>query len=432
MDQPTAPTLEPSTAPHDLTSTSSMIATSLVGQRTGDSGSASDTTHTTDTLPSSIGSGAEDSDAIAPLRQSAMRKSYHRHMARSAAKRESVAALPSIRDLQIHFSGGSIQHRAGAGAGIRSSPLGAMREEEDGQHHRNHPWKDVHLARVNPDEARTEANSRAREVGALWANQSAPTDVRAVFVDTASAVRRVRTLALSLVPPGQRRVSAPQRAPATFSTPSRPSGVGQPTARAVSTPMPAAADPSAPMRRAALDFLGHLRVLEERLRITDMVPTVVVIPENSEPALVESPIEETHTRARRASGSHTRSISPTTATSGTSCDDEWSEDEDYDVNAVARLAEASRSHPPWEERILTEARSYKAISDEEWAKESAAANEAARRWVEVVGRLFRAHKDSPTDAWVVEGSSGMGELSGRNGRADSRPCPCLPQRTPLG
>lgn len=405
MDHPTSHTLEPSSTIHDDSSSPSIASgtfATLVGQRTGDSSSASDTTHSTDTLPSSVGS-VEDHEQIAPLPNAAMRKSYHRHMARSAAKRESVAALPSIRDLQIHFSGGGgVQHRVGAGAGIRPSPLGAMKEEPDV----HKPWKEVQLVRVHPDQAREEANNLAREVGAQWTIQSSPPDLRAVFVDTASAVRRVRTLAMSLTPPGQRRVSAPQRPPGAFSTPSRPSGVGQSSARVVSVPLPQAVDPAAPLRRAAIDFLGHLRALEERLRNKNDVPTMVIIPENSEPSLVDSPVDETHPRSR------SRSLSPTRGANGTnsaSCDEDWSEDEDYDVNAAARLAEAARSHPPWEDRILNEARSYRTVSDNEWARESAAAHEAAHRWVDVVGRLFREHIDSPTDVWVVEGNSGMGE-----------------------
>jgi hypothetical protein len=347
----------------------------LVTQRTGDSGCASDTTHaTSDTLPSSV-DGDEPSPLKAPLR-----RKYHRHISRSAAKRDSVATLPSIRDLQLHFSGGGVAHRDGAGAGIRASPLGAVPERAERK-----PWKDVALNRIAPSEARKEANFLAREVSATWAAEGAPSDLRTVFVDTAAAVRRMRTLALSLASAG-RRVSTP-RAPASFSVPSRPTGVGA-APRSVSAPI-LGIDHAAPLRRAALDVLGHLRTLEERMR--QSVPTLVV---NGE--LAESPVQE-----------HVP-LSPS-VTSGASCADEWSDDDEYDINEAARIAEATRSRPPWEERIVSEARGYRTVEDEEWAAESGAARDAVLRWVEVVGRLFREAPAGPADAWVD--AEGMGELT---------------------
>ncbi|BEI92491.1 uncharacterized protein CcaverHIS019_0501190 [Cutaneotrichosporon cavernicola] len=338
----------------------------LVVQRTGDSGCASDTTHaTTDTLPSSV-DGDEPSPVQAPLR-----RKYHRYISRSAAKRDSVAILPSIRDLQLHFSSGGVAHRDGAGAGIRTNPLGAVPERAE-----HKPWKEVALNRIAPREARKEATFLAREVSATWAAEGAPVDLRSVFVDTAAAVRRMRTLALSLATAG-RRVSTP-RAPATFSVPSRPTGVGA-TPRSVSAPV-LGIDRTAPLRRAALDVLGQLRALEERLR--NGLPTLVV---NGE--LAESPVQE-----------HAP-LSPS-ATSGASCADEWSDDDEYDINEAARIAEATCSRPPWEERIVSESQGYRAVDGDEWAAESRAARDAVLRWVEVVGRLFREAPVGPADAWV--------------------------------
>lgn len=338
----------------------------LVTQRTGDSGCASDTTHaTTDTLPSSV-----EGDEPSPLKALSRRK-YHRHISRSAAKRDSVAILPSIRDLQLHFSGGGVAHRDGAGAGIRASALGAVPERAECK-----PWKDVALTLIAPAEARKEATFLAREVSATWAAEGAPADLRAVFVDTAAAVRRMRTLALSLATAG-RRVSVP-RAPASFSVPSRPTGVGA-APRSVSAPV-LGIDHAAPLRRAALDVLGQLRALEERLR--NGLPMLVV---NGE--LADSPVQE-----------HAP-LSPS-ATSGASCADEWSDDDEYDINEAARIAEATRSRPPWEERVVSEARAYRAIDDGEWAAESGVARDAVRHWVEVVGRLFREAPGGPADAWV--------------------------------
>lgn len=341
----------------------------LVVQRTGDSGCASDTTHTTtDTLPSSV-----DGDEPSPL-QAPLRRKYHRHISRSAAKRDSVATLPSIRDLQLHFSGGGVAHRDGSGAGIRASPLGAVLERAE-----HKPWKEVALTHIAPSEARKEASFLAREVSATWALQGSPANVQTVFVDTAAAVRRMRALALSLATVG-RQVSTP-RAPASFSVPSRPTGVGA-TPRSVSAPV-LGIDRTAPLRRAALEVLGQLRALEESLR--NSVPLLVVNGENP-----NSPVQEQ------------------TLTSGASCAGEWSDDDEYDINEVARMAEATRSRPPWEERIVSEARGYRTLNGDEWATESEAARSAVRRWVEVVGSLFREVPIRPTDAWVD--SSGMDRL----------------------
>ncbi|CAK9781856.1 hypothetical protein CC85DRAFT_329884 [Cutaneotrichosporon oleaginosum] len=338
----------------------------LVIQRTGDSGCASDTTHTTvDTLPSSV-----DGDEPSPLKDT-LRRKYHRHVSRSAAKRDSVATLPSIRDLQLHFSGGGVVHRDGVGVGIRASPLGSVAERTERK-----PWKNVALNRIAPSDARKEANMLARDVSATWAAEGAPSDLRKVFVDTAAAVRRMRTLALSLASAG-RRVSTP-RAPASFSVPSRPTGVGA-APRSVSAPI-LGIDHAAPLRRAALDVLGQLRTLEERLR--NSLPMLVV---NGE--LADSPVQD-----------HIQ-LSPS-ATSGASCADEWSEDEEYDINEAARIAEATSSRPPWEERIVADAHGYRAVGDEEWAAESGAARDAVVRWVEVVGRLFREAPAGPADEWA--------------------------------
>lgn len=367
----------------------------------------------------------------------AMRAKYHRHISRSAAKRDSVAQLPSIRDLRIHFGGGAkAEHRAGLGVGIRA--LGATYEDND--EHRSSgesprpvrkPYKDVQLVRVGPEQARSEARQLVGIVRTSWgvvrtrtksslavlsapARPPSPTappdDVRSLLVETARAVRRVRILALSLVHTGQRRVSAPLKG-GIFNTPSRPavprvvSGGTLLSASNVPTQATQPPDPTAAVRRAALDLLGHLRTLEERMRLQHNAPTVVIIPEAAEPTFATSLIEEfppdlplNAPQSRRLS---TGSLRPSQTSS---VDDIFSDDDDWNVNmAAAREAdlEGERSRQAWEERLVLEERAYKPLEARHWSDESAAVRAAVGRWTEAVERAFgERYSDDVPNEWA--------------------------------
>ncbi|WWD21204.1 hypothetical protein CI109_105688 [Kwoniella shandongensis] len=183
----------------------------------------------------------------------------YRHISRSAAKRESVQLLGSIKDLQLHFSrAGLVEHRPGAGVGVKSSNILSSLGEDDEENRppsalssssfsnsnsrrgERKPWKEVDLPRIDPDQARKEAKGIVETVRGLW-GLSAPSssnsstalpsskslyfptnlaslsttdedpvdetlhtphrsseDIRSALVTTARSIRRIRTLALSI------------------------------------------------------------------------------------------------------------------------------------------------------------------------------------------------------------------------------------------
>lgn len=423
-----------------------------------------DDSYTDSTPASSIVDAPDGMGPFTPLPAgpppSGLRHKYHRHMARSAAKRESVQALPSIRDLQLQFSGGGarVEHRAGLGVGIRSSPLAAMLQDDEGEGRRDRlqeprPWKEVQLARVNAAEASAEATRLVATIRKRWGPGRGsppsspgipPEDLRGAFVETARAVRRVRTLALALVPTtGQRRASGPvgRSGVPTFSTPSRPavkttrrvvSGASDGRHSSVPPPVVAAPDPIARVRRAALDLLAHLRHLEERTRLQhEKPPKLVVIPDGGgEPTVVESPVAVTHgadttssppnrsdnsspafdsprryPNRRLSSPSKELLYSPASSNGDLPYDD-YSDNEDYfNVNDLAReLENEDRPREPWEDRLLSEDRRYKAVSPTAWSAESRKVSEAAARWADAVERAFGGERApaGPTGAWARE------------------------------
>lgn len=351
----------------------------------------------------------DEKDVVSPLPRvpSGVTRKYHRHVSRSAAMRESVSQLPSIKDLKQKWSsGGQVEHRAGTGVGIRPSPLAVPREADELPRRERQPWKDVKLAKVALGEARKEASEIVEHVCQLWGiahgdelpsrkeSPESPADVAAVLVETARAVRRVRSLNMSVVPPGQRRVSAPlPRIQARFSTPSRPSsGPSQPMQRVASSSKPEVAalpDPSAPVRRAALDLLGQLRTLEERFRVQS----------------------QAHGAATEGGDAADSSLTGRRLSTTSYDDAEWSDDDEFNINEAAREVESARSHAPWEERLVSEGREYRDIEGDEWQKESTSARNAVSLWVNVVEGVFGEPQDRPTDPWVISDSgSDMGWL----------------------
>ena len=375
----------------------------------------------------------------------------YRHIARSAAKRESVQMLGSIKDLQLHFSRAGLEHREGAGAGVRG--LADLHEgDEENQppvealgidRRRQRPWKEVETSRIDSRDAIREARSLVGNVRSLWGlgMPSSPSmafslsplspvspshprhqqDTRMTLVSTAEAIRCVRTLALSIHHPssGGRRHSGPamilpqrSKARSSISTPSRPNNLPRAVSYAQSEKK-SSLGPHVPdrrpdelgqLRRAAIEILSGLRHLEERLRIEpetrDLVEGIVKLMDASEVlqrAVSPATVEGGSGSSAVDSGSYRA-----TSTTYTEPDTYDSEEEEYNLNSLAR--ENDKEHLlTWEERIVNENRLYKSWDQEEDRMEIV--RESIRRWVGVVEGLFgvrdRAGMDE-LESWVKE------------------------------
>ncbi|WVW79571.1 hypothetical protein I302_101540 [Kwoniella bestiolae CBS 10118] len=196
--------------------------------------------------PTSSSSSSAASAPLAPLRNP-----KYRHISKSAAKRESVQMLGSIKDLQLHFSrAGMVEHRPGAGVGVKgSNPLPSLGEDAEGEENRppsaladrggdrrpseRKPYKEVELPRIDPKDARRDARNIVSDVRGIWglslpiSPNSATTsglpsskslyfpinfddedgpqcemrsseDIQNALVQTAQSIRRIRFLALSI------------------------------------------------------------------------------------------------------------------------------------------------------------------------------------------------------------------------------------------
>ena len=378
-----------------------------------------------------------------------LRNPKHRHVARSAAKRESVQMLGSIKDLQLRFSqAGLVEHRPGAGAGVKAS-LDTLGEDDETENRppgaeknagkERKPWKDIDMPRIDPTTARREARSLARRMRSIWDLDSTPspatpasphtpmtpskkeTDTRSMLIHTAQAVRRARTLALSAGPSrllgmnGPRRVSSPavgnprpiSKPRSSFSTPSRPNALpravslGQPERKSSLGPLAEEIpDPITALRKAALDLLSGLRVLEERLRVTrevDPQSTSIFIhqprDQTASPSLLSD--SSVQNRERDASQEDTppssfRPLSSASCTSGMYSEPDiyaFDEDEDYNLNALAQDEETKHTFT-WEERIIAEDREYRQLSVEAWEEEGRKVRDAAQKWVGIVEQIF--------------------------------------------
>jgi len=386
-------------------------------------------------------SSSETSD----LPPSFLKNPKSRHISRSAAKRESVQLLGSIKDLQLHFSRtGQVEHRPGAGVGVRG--LGGIGEgDEDGEGEENRapygdlgrggikqresqrerrPWKDVEVRKIDIEEAKKEVRGLVYEIGEIWSlgipvspssatltitsptrsTRPVQTDTRTVLVKTAQAIRRARVLSLSIShQAGQstRRVSTsslhsgrPSGARSSISTPARPGGL-----RAVSygvTEKKSSLGPGNSLREddvagrlrgAALEVLAGLRGLEERLRNQA---------EQSETTTYlhglrgQSPLGEGSTAS--SSILDTASTRPTSAAASAIYSDpeEYAFEEDEYTNTLNMLAQAEleegRTKETWEERIVSEHREYRDLQAEESRVESV--RESVRKWMMIVNAMF--------------------------------------------
>lgn len=406
---------------------------------------------------------------VAPLRGP-----RHRHISRSAAKRESVQLLGSIKDLQAHFArAGLVEHRAGAGAGVKGSSLNTLGEDEEVDRENRPPpvrsdrrverktWKDVELPRIDPATARLEARRIASSMRTAWSLPSAgsssgssslvsspstafhpdtsATDTRSILVRTAQSVRTIRNLALSIAHAHRstdRRASASaQLHPRTgsklrtsFSTPSRPAGMP----RAVSLGVPERKsslgvvsegpqeDVHSDLRKAAIEVLASLRALEEQLRVADVVSDEIM-PRSA------SPVESVGTASTAVGTSATvtsqRPSSSTQTTVHSDPDDYYYEDEEeYNLNALAQ-ADAENAHTQtWEERLVAEDRKYRNLDENEAGGETLShVEDSVAKWLKVVERIFHVSQSETVEigAWTMpeqweersKGMSGRAEAS---------------------
>lgn len=389
----------------------------------------------------------------------------YRHISRSAAKRESVQLLGSIKDLQLHFSRVGLEHKPGVGAGVRGPGLGlgTVGEEEDEENRppssasgselgtaRNRdrgerrPWKEVELQKVDAASARTEAREVVRRVRSLWglgggsgsggvtsgasaslgglARSPTTSNVAAAGVDptvlltsTAQSIRRVRTLALSVShAQGGRRVSASAIVPrvakgmSSISTPSRPGGLP----RAVSYGLPerkSSLGATAPVS-AQDDALADLRKAAlEVLAGLRALEERLRIQARSPPITPDraiSPVAESISSSSVKSGdTPATSLRPESST-GVYDEPEGLEDDEQEYNPnmlAAAEGEMEKHLETWEERIVSEGRGYRAMDAAEGAKE----RDAVRRWVGVVERLFEVQPGKEEmPKWAVEAWEG--------------------------
>lgn len=373
----------------------------------------------------------------------------YRHISRSAAKRESVQLLGSIKDLQRHFlRAASIEHRPGAGIGVKG--LGTLGEEEEnrdpadslsastngGPSRDRKLWKEVELQRVDIETARKEVKAIISDLRGLWSlgrgtpgtsastSPTTPTfgqtDTQQLLVRTARSIRRVRELSLSITQTG-RKVSngmstlpRPKQGRTSISTPSRPaatlpravsaSGSTLPVRQSSLGAIAAANDPSdtfGSLRRAAMEVLAGLRGMEERLRLQS----------NTAPVLeTGSGLSGTQSVSTSSTDDPSR---PPSSMSGLVSEPESmneQEEEEWNMNILAADGDLHRHIETWEERIAAEGREYRAISSGEAGKE----REAVRRWLGVVESVFRSDGErEATGRWADgdwEGSQ-SGKLS---------------------
>ncbi len=374
------------------------------------------------------------------------------HISRSAAKRESVQLLGSIKDLQAHFSrAGLVERRPGSGVGVRG--LEAVGEDEENRppeleerkKRERKPWKEVEFQRIDIEAARKEARGVVRTVRGMWgvvasSSNSSPTvstsptsslrgepsrDTRTTLATTAQSIRFTRTLALSISHIshqgiGSRRVSTPTLHPphrptkgrSSFSTPSRPlpramsyGVVKRKSSLGSVEESQAKEDALTDLRKAAIEVLGGLRGLEEELRI-HLDPDVEEEKELEHRGSA-SPLGAASVGSSSALDTVSTDLTsyrPPSSNSETTSqiDDYLEEDNDYSLNALAQTG-AIQHHETWEERILSEDRQYRELEEEE--ERVRVVREFVRRWIMVVDRIFSVGavpEDEGVAEWAVE------------------------------
>ncbi|OCF56091.1 hypothetical protein L486_06032 [Kwoniella mangroviensis CBS 10435] len=394
-------------------------------------------------MDSSNSPTSSSSSSSAPIQP--LRNPKYRHVSKSAAKRESVQMLGSIKDLQLHFSrAGMVEHRPGAGAGVKGISLSSLGEEAEGEENRppsalgqsrrssdRKPYKEVELPRIDPEDARREAKDIINDVRGIWglslpvpiSPNSATTsglpsskslcfpvnfddedlggrgemrtseDIQNALVRTAQSIRRIRFLALSISHQHNsvRKVSGGSQASSLF--PSRLGGAGKlrsslstPSRPSASKPLRTISNPNTANERNSLGILDEREdtLGELRKAALEVLTCLRELEErlrvSREEDRVQTPTQE------RPFSSNSEEQEQEVFSEPDNYDSE--EDELYNPNNLAMNSEDKSTMTNWEDRILSERREYKDLNDNDWEKEARNTRENMGKWVGIVERLF--------------------------------------------
>ncbi|WWC98173.1 hypothetical protein V866_005064 [Kwoniella sp. B9012] len=393
-----------------------------------------------DSFNSPTSSSSSSSAPIQPLRNP-----KYRHVSKSAAKRESVQMLGSIKDLQLHFSrAGMVEHRPGAGVGVKGSSLTSLGEDVEGEENRpplslsqnrrtsdRKPYKEVELPRIDPEDARREAKNIINDVRGIWglslpvpiSPNSATTsglpsskslyfpinfddddfggrghmrtseDIQNALVQTAQSIRRIRFLALSISHQHNsvRKVSGGSQGPSLF--PSRLGGAGKlrsslstPSRPSTSKPLRTISNPNtANEGKASLGILDEREDTLGELRKAAL-EVLTCLRELEERLRVSREEDRVQTPAQERPFSPNSEEPEELFSEPDNYDSE--EDELYNPNNLAMNSEDKSTMTNWEDRILSERREYKDLNDNDWEKEARNTRENMGKWVGIVEKLF--------------------------------------------
>ena len=318
-------------------------------------------------------------------------------------------------------------------------PRPDVRRERESRERR--PWKEVELQRVDVDAARREARVLVANVRGLWglgamtsssistlpASPTSPRehearDTRRVLATTAQSIRRIRTLALTILHTtqygsGGRRVSEttlhpprPSRTRSSFSSPSRPGSLS----RAVSLGVPeyksshapvAGDDVMADLRKADLEVLAGLRGLEERLRIQRDTTK-----DEDSQINIDRPSSSVEAASQSCASAPDMDFTGLTFTRPSSAastaysqsENYFEEEDEHSVNSLAHTGEVQHVQT-WEDRIISEDRYYRNLQEEEEREQGV--RESVRRCVMISEKIFlvgTVEEDGGVEEWAIE------------------------------
>ncbi|WWD06952.1 hypothetical protein V865_005049 [Kwoniella europaea PYCC6329] len=394
-------------------------------------------------MDSSNSPTSSSSSSSAPIQP--LRNPKYRHVSKSAAKRESVQMLGSIKDLQLHFSrAGMVEHRPGAGVGVKGSSLTSLGEDVEGEENRppsassqnrrssdRKPYKEVELPRIDSEDARREAKNIIHDVRGIWglslpvpiSPNSATTsglpsskslyfpinfddeesgvrgemrtseDIQNALVQTAQSIRRIRFLALAVSHQHNsvRKVSGGRQASSLF--PSRLGGAGKlrsslstPSRPGTSKPLRTISNPNtANERKVSLGILDDREDTLGELRKAAL-EVLTCLRELEERLRVSREEDRVQTPTQERPFSPISEEPEEVFSEPDNYDSE--EDELYNPNNLAMNSEDKSTMTNWEDRILSERREYKDLNDNDWEKEARNTRENMGKWVGIVEKLF--------------------------------------------
>ena len=297
---------------------------------------------------------------------------------------------------------------------MRTTSLDSVDEGEAGsqasssRNQQRRPYKGIDLDRLDVATARDEAKSLVDAVYQSWTSgpvNDSTSSIRPMLIDTAQAIRRVRTLALLLASHSREpsNGSTPKSKRQGFSVPSRPNSLPVPPP----DPSQKARRPRkesqelTDLRRTALEVLAALRALEEDLR---QQATETLSLEALSPTLSSSEMTDPD-----APSTAPTSIRPPSVAGFSDTEALDQDDDGYNVNLLAQGLD--RHVQTWEERLVDEERDYGVPSD--WEQATSNLRQALARWSAAVEAVFTAATTSAeVAAWAEESWEGseLGKL----------------------